>query len=207
MPEADLPEEWRVFDVDGPLTAAEAVRTGGLVVRDVDDAQGPSAVLARMKNVGDATQVMALPLHAGDRALGAISLALETPEPMDEGLRHFLLTLGTQLGQALERAVLHEGEMEAAARIRLLADASSLLGRSLDYRQTIGQVALAAVPGFADWCGVDLLDEHDDLQPWRSLMRTRARWNSRGACAWNTRPTPMPAAARRRLRGRGAANC
>ena len=165
VPEADLPEEWRVFDVDGPLTAAEAVRTAGLVVRDVEDAQGPSAVLARMKNVGHATQVMALPLRAGDRTLGAISLALETPEPVDEGLNHFLLTLRTQLGQALERAVLHEGEMEAAARIRLLADASSLLGRSLDYRQTIGQVALAAVPGFADWCGVDLLDEHDELQP------------------------------------------
>ena len=164
VPEADLPEEWRTFDVGSNLTAAEAVRTGRLVIRDVADAQGPSAVLARMLDAGEATQVMALPLRAGERTLGAITLALDTVEPADEGVQHFLLTLGTQLGQALERAILHEGEMEASARIRLLADASSLLGRSLDYRQTIGQVALAAVPGFADWCGVDLLDEHGELQ-------------------------------------------
>ena len=207
VPEADLPDEWRVFDVDGPLTAAEAVRTAGLVVRDVEDAQGPSAVLARMKNVGHATQVMALPLRAGDWTLGAISLALETPEPVDEGLNHFLLTLGTQLGQALERAVLHEGEMEAAARESVCwptPAACSVARSTIDRRSARSRSprCQASRTGAASICSTSTTSSSHS----RSRTRTRARWSSRGACAWSIRPTPMQAAGHRPWRGRDAAS-
>ncbi|HET6448854.1 MAG TPA: SpoIIE family protein phosphatase [Conexibacter sp.] len=39
---------------------------------------------------------------------------------------------------------------------RLLAEASDVLASSLDYEATLQRVADVAVPGFADWCGVDL---------------------------------------------------
>ena len=39
---------------------------------------------------------------------------------------------------------------------RLLAEASDALASSLDYEATLQRVAEVAVPGFADWCGVDL---------------------------------------------------
>jgi len=48
MPDVDLPSEWREFGIDSPLTGAEAIRTGRMIVRPVEAAQGPSAVLARM---------------------------------------------------------------------------------------------------------------------------------------------------------------
>lgn len=164
LDDAELPPEWREFDLDSTYTASEAVASGRMVVRPVADAMGPSAVLAMLRGAGEATMIMALPLKASDRTLGAIGLALTSFDPTDEDMRTYLETLGEQLGQALERAILHENEMEAAARLRLLSDASSLLGQSLDYHQTIGQVALAAVPGFADWCIVDLLDDNEELQ-------------------------------------------
>ncbi|MGH2943957.1 MAG: PAS domain-containing protein, partial [Solirubrobacteraceae bacterium] len=47
----------------------------------------------------------------------------------------------------------------AELRSRFLAEASRVLGSSLDYEQTLRSVAWAAVPGLADWCGVDLVDE------------------------------------------------
>jgi PAS domain S-box-containing protein len=46
----------------------------------------------------------------------------------------------------------------AELRSRFLAEASRLLSSSLDYAQTLRNVAWAAVPQIADWCGVDLVD-------------------------------------------------
>ncbi len=39
---------------------------------------------------------------------------------------------------------------------RLLAEASDALASSLDYERTLQRIAALAVPGFADWCGVDV---------------------------------------------------
>jgi PAS domain S-box-containing protein len=42
-------------------------------------------------------------------------------------------------------------------RRRLLADASGMLARSLEFGETLATVARLAVPAFADWCFVELL--------------------------------------------------
>ncbi len=39
---------------------------------------------------------------------------------------------------------------------RLLAEASDALASTLDYESTLQRIAKVAVPGFADWCGVDV---------------------------------------------------
>ena len=49
----------------------------------------------------------------------------------------------------------------AEARTQLLAESGRMLVSSLDYGQTLRNVAQVAVPGLADWCAVDLLDDHD----------------------------------------------
>jgi PAS domain S-box-containing protein len=52
----------------------------------------------------------------------------------------------------------------AELRQRYLAEAAQLLASSLDYEQTLERVARMLVPQLADWCGVDMLDEHGDVQ-------------------------------------------
>jgi PAS domain S-box-containing protein len=47
-------------------------------------------------------------------------------------------------------------------RSKFLSQASEVLASSLDYEQTLRNVAQLAVPDFADWCGVDLLDAEGD---------------------------------------------
>lgn len=47
----------------------------------------------------------------------------------------------------------------AALRMEFLARAGEILASSLDYQQTLRNVAGLAVPQIADWCVVDLLDE------------------------------------------------
>jgi hypothetical protein len=49
-------------------------------------------------------------------------------------------------------------------RNRFLAEASRVLGSSMDYAQTLRNVAWAAVPQIADWCAVDLVDAEGERQ-------------------------------------------
>ncbi len=46
----------------------------------------------------------------------------------------------------------------AEMRMRLLAESGRILASSLDYQETLRNVANIAVPAFADWCAVDLVD-------------------------------------------------
>jgi PAS domain S-box-containing protein len=46
-----------------------------------------------------------------------------------------------------------------------LAEVSDVLASSLDYEQTLRNVARLTVPDIADWCAVDLFDEEGDRQP------------------------------------------
>jgi PAS domain S-box-containing protein len=48
--------------------------------------------------------------------------------------------------------------------LRFLADAGSLLGHSLDWESTLGGVARLAVPAFADWCIVDVVETGQQLR-------------------------------------------
>lgn len=50
-------------------------------------------------------------------------------------------------------------DQRAARRHEFLSRASELLGSSLDFEQTLRNVAGLAVPWLADWCAVDLFDE------------------------------------------------
>jgi PAS domain S-box-containing protein len=47
---------------------------------------------------------------------------------------------------------------------RFLIEAGAILGSSLDYRQTLGDVARAAVPGVADWASVHVIAEDGTLE-------------------------------------------
>jgi serine phosphatase RsbU (regulator of sigma subunit) len=47
----------------------------------------------------------------------------------------------------------------AEMRMRVLAESGRILASSLDYQQTLRNVANVAVPAFADWCILDLIDE------------------------------------------------
>ncbi|HET7725715.1 MAG TPA: GAF domain-containing protein [Candidatus Limnocylindrales bacterium] len=52
----------------------------------------------------------------------------------------------------------------AVERERYLAEASRILGSSLEYEATLARIAELAVPGIADWCGIDLVGDDDRPQ-------------------------------------------
>jgi PAS domain S-box-containing protein len=56
-------------------------------------------------------------------------------------------------------------QKRAERQSAFLAQVSGVLGSSLDYEQTLRNVAELAVPDVVDWCAVDLLDEDGDRRP------------------------------------------
>lgn len=57
---------------------------------------------------------------------------------------------------------IHE-QKQSERSAHFLADASAELGGITDYQGTLRRIAGLAVPGFADWCAVDILKEDDTL--------------------------------------------
>lgn len=57
-----------------------------------------------------------------------------------------------------------DAQKREEADLRFMAQASAELARSSDYVETLRKVAAMAVPHFADWCAVDMLDAQGRLQ-------------------------------------------
>ncbi len=105
-------------------------------------------------------------------------LAGEKPEPLL--LRFLHEASGEERWSLLKATPLYDaqGQIEAAVTIiedvtaskraerqsAFLSRASEILASSLDYEETLGNVAWLAVPQFADWCAVDLVDAHGQRQ-------------------------------------------
>ena len=98
-------------------------------------------------------------LEVQGRVVGVMALSAARPAAFDDDDLVFLLTLGRQCAQALERARSLTAERAAQERLAFLAMASSRLAESLDYHRTIDAVAALAVDAAGDWCSVHLLDE------------------------------------------------
>ena len=115
---------------------------------------------------------MIVPLMVRGRAIGSITL-LSTREGRHyaAGDLAFAESLGERVALAIENARLYEavhvalaGEREARLRADFLANAGALLDASLDYEQTLANVAQITVPEIADWCAVSVLDDGGSLR-------------------------------------------
>ena len=62
----------------------------------------------------------------------------------------------------------------AEVHTRVLAESGRILASSLDYQQTLGNVAEIAVPSIADYCGVDLIDDAGRLERVAAAQRNPA---------------------------------
>jgi PAS domain S-box-containing protein len=85
------------------------------------------------------------------RADGHQVLVLAGTSPLRDRANRVIGSLGlfTDIGD----------RVEAERALRLLDEAGRTLASSLDYEETLQRVAWFAVPSFADWCVIDLLDE------------------------------------------------
>ncbi len=161
----EVGQQWARFPVDARLPMSDAVRTEEpvfLTSRADRDARYPQFASTPMENEAVAT----VPLVVESRAIGGMALSFAEQRPFPPEDRAFLLALARQAAQALERSRLYQAERNARAeaeragdRLAFLAEASEILSRSLDYRETLAEVTRLAVPRLADWCSIEMLED------------------------------------------------
>ena len=119
---------------------------------------------------------LCLPLLAGDELLGVLVFFSRDAiyDEVAETIGHLAALAAAALNDS--RLVMQEREARTAAdraraRFELLADVSERLVGSLNPEETVQRVADAAVPAFADWCVVDLIDSGPSLETVASAHR------------------------------------
>jgi len=118
------------------------------------------------------TSQISVPLRARGRTIGGITFTLGPgSRRYDAADVRAAEDLAQRAAIAVDNARLYraaqQGEAAAARgqqRARFLADVGETLASSLDYERTLKTVANLAVPGIADWCAVDIVDDHGELQ-------------------------------------------
>ena len=140
---------------------------------------------------------------------GSAPLTVQTVARDPDAEVHWLVLRASPLHDATGRVVAAVTVIEDVTRVktaeihtRVLAESGRVLAASLDYQQTLHNVAGAAVPALADWCLVELVEG-----PTREQVVVAHIDPERGELARRLRtlepPTPLPASALHRVLASG----
>lgn len=151
-------EQWASYPIEVATPASDVIRTRERLVLT-----GQAAIAERYPDLdisahGERT-VVCLPLRVSTRTIGAIGLSFPGSRTMDATEMEFLEILADTCAQALDRIDAKEEAAQQTAKLEFLADASTELASSLDYQVTLQKVARLAVPTFADWCAIDVVQD------------------------------------------------
>jgi PAS domain S-box-containing protein len=148
----------------GSLTAAP------LVIEDVENSEivRHRLSLYRAERI---RSILAVPLQIHGESAGTIVFYYRSPHTFSDAERRVAGALGNLAAAALGTAELYEREAElrrvaeaAERRSSFLATVGETLASSLEYEATLASVAKLAVPFFADWCGVDIVDDYGTVR-------------------------------------------
>ena len=133
-----------------------------VVIEDVDHADILNPIL-REKGI---KSMLGVPLEVGDKLLGVLHVGSLTPRVFTDHDIAVLRRVARRVAIPVEQAALYGTERSARVQLEsvrgqlaFLAEASAVLGSSLDYETTLASVAGLAVPALADWCVIDVLDD------------------------------------------------
>ena len=137
-----------VVSLEGPIVAEDIATTDWLT---------PSH---RRAHAEEGTRSMlAVPIRYRDRVLGTVTFYFRTLHRFTEAEKNAASLLANLAAAAMGAAELYEEQQRLAEDQRFVAQASELLASSLEYERTLANVAALAVPQFADWCTIDMLEE------------------------------------------------
>ncbi len=131
-----------------------------MIVEELDNMELVSPVL----HARGIHSVVAIPLIVGDEVIGVVHVGSEQPARFGEDDAHLLQLAADRIALAINQSRLFESERNANDRLSFLAQASEVLGSSLDYETTLTRLAELAVPKVADWCAVDVVGDDGEIK-------------------------------------------
>ncbi len=165
-------DRYRVFGPDAHAPLASAVRLGEVVLvestRELAKRFPDLAdTLAERTTVG---ALSAVPLRSGDRILGGLGFTYPTPRDFTSEDREFLLAIGRQCVQALERARLYETEHAARQAAEAASQAKSQFVAMMSHEL---RTPLAAIIGYQELLSEEIVGPVNEKQK-DQLSRIRA---------------------------------
>ncbi|MDX6696458.1 MAG: hypothetical protein QOF02_4061 [Blastocatellia bacterium] len=173
-------QSWRVVSHDGlsesyhKQSVPDVENTPMLLERPViagDIKQAP--ILSERQAVYQAEGIeslLAVPLRIHGVNSGTLTFYYRAPHQFNETEVRVATALANLAGSAISSTELYEEQSrlrseaeDAERRAHYLAEASRVIASTLDYQQTLAQVARLAVPDLADWCAVDMTGEDGEL--------------------------------------------
>lgn len=150
-------QQWETFPILTRTPASDVIRSGKRLVLT-----GAAAIAERYPDLPASNRgqrsLVCLPLRVTTRTIGAIGLSFPGLRTMDSTELEFLEIMADTCAQALDRISNMNEAATQTAKLEFLADASAELASSLDYEATLARVARLAVPRFADWCAIDVVE-------------------------------------------------
>jgi PAS domain S-box-containing protein len=103
-------------------------------------------------------------LRYADRIVGTLAFYYRRRRSFTDAEKSAASLLANLAAAAVGTAELYEAQRQLAEDRRFVAEASELLASSLDYERTLANVAQLAVPRFADWCAIDMLEPDGSIR-------------------------------------------
>jgi PAS domain S-box-containing protein len=182
---ADAYALWRRDDADGNwhlaahsglsetyvASATEAIRGRDvetsldepLVIEDVAAARWLTPAHRDAHAAAGTQSMLVAGLRYGDRLVGTLAFYYQTCRQFSEAEKNAASLLANLAAAAIGAAAQYEAQQRLAEDRRLVAEAGELLASSLDYETTLANVAKLAVPHFADWCAIDIVQENGSI--------------------------------------------
>ena len=107
--------------------------------------------------------MLAVAMRHGDRVLGTLAFYYRELRHFTEAEKSAASLLANLAAAAIGTADLYETQRRLAEDQSFVARASEVLGSSLNYETTLANVARLAVPRFADWCSIDMVEENGSI--------------------------------------------
>jgi PAS domain S-box-containing protein len=101
--------------------------------------------------------LLGVPLLVEGRLLGVLHVGSLTPRVFTNDDERTLSLVADRVALAIAQGRLYESERAAIRRLEFLAEASELLGSTLDFSRALDRLSALAVPYLGDWCIVDML--------------------------------------------------
>jgi PAS domain S-box-containing protein len=141
------------ISLDGPIVAGDIASTEWLTPahKEAHAAEGNKAFLA-------------VPLHHQDAVIGTLVFYYRSPRSFSDTELASVNAVANLAAAGIGTAAIYEEQAQLAEDRRLIAEASELLGSSLDYEATLAHVAQLVVPTFADWCSIDMVADDGSIQ-------------------------------------------
>jgi len=134
-----------------------------LVAEDIATADWISEAHRRAHEQAGTRAMLVSGLRYGDRVVGTLVFYYRQTRGFTEAEKNAASLLANIAAAAIGTAELYQAQRRLAEDERFVAEASELLASSLEYERTLANVAALAVPQFADWCAIDMLEPDGSL--------------------------------------------